>query len=170
MTSLANILADGEDIGGLLQLLALAAVVIIAGAAKWLGSKLEKKQAEQQAAEQARRQQEAQEEAHSRPPRQQAPQARQAQRKTFRATAPPPIVLEPAEQRGLVEAEVTMQSGSKDETYDWATHKTMPAAALLTSVGKVDLSNPDTLRQAFIYHELLSPPKALRQEREQWDI
>lgn len=167
MTSLANILAKGEDIGGLLQLLALAAVVIIAGAAKWLGNKLEKKQAEQQAAEQARRQRQAIEESQPRPPRQQAPQAR---RKKLRAPAPPPIVLEPAEPHGLVDAEVAMQSGSKEETYNWVTHKTMSPTALLISAGNVDLSDPDTLRQAIVYHELISLPKALRQEPEQWDV
>ncbi len=170
MTLLSNILADSEGIGGLLQLLALAAVVIVAGAAKWLGNKLEKKQAEQQAAEQARRQHDAKEDSQARPPRPQATRARQARREELRAPAPPPILPEPVRPHGLVEAGVVLPSASQNETYVRPTRKTMPSAALPISADIVDLSDPDDLRRAVIYHELLSPPKALRRDPEQWDI
>ena len=38
-----------------------------------------------------------------------------------------------------------------------------------TSMG-VDLSDPDTLRQAIVFRELLGPPKAMRNTPEPWEL
>ena len=173
MTPLANIQAEGDDLGGLLKLLAIVAVGIVIAAAKWLGNKLEKKQAEQQAAEQARRQLEAKEAPQTSSPPQQPPyempHASQSRRKPQAAPAPP-IMLEPARQHGLVDAGGALPSAVRHDAYLRPVRERMGAAARPPSAVRVDLSDPDALRQAVIYHELLSPPKALRRDPEQWDI
>jgi hypothetical protein len=82
-----------------------------------------------------------------------------------------PVVLDPVEHR-MVEAEVAMPSAVQHDFYAYPgrpgalAHEAAQAARAVT----VDLSNPDTLRQAVIYHELLSPPKALRDDPEPWEI
>jgi len=82
-----------------------------------------------------------------------------------------PVVLDPVEHR-MVEAEVAMPSAVHHDFYAYPgrpgalSHEAAQAARAVT----VDLSNPDTLRQAVIYHELLSPPKALRAESEPWEV
>ena len=35
---------------------------------------------------------------------------------------------------------------------------------------EVDLNDPRVLREAMVYHEIFSPPKALRGQREMWDL
>jgi len=165
MTPLANIQAEGDDLGGLLQLLALVAMVIVIAVAKWLGNKLEQKQSEQQAVEQARRQLEARQ-----APRAPQPAPQPAFQTPQAPPAPPPlIVLEPARQHGLVEAEVALPSVVHHDAYRRSAHGSMPSAARGPLAAMVDLSSPDALRQAVIYHELLSPPKALRRDPDPWD-
>jgi len=181
MIPLANIQAEGDDLGGLLQLLVLVAVIIVIGVAKWLGSKLEQKQAEQQAAEQTRRKLEAgQASQASPPPRQQAGRQEQIyeapyptpapQQRRRQPQAPPPIVLEPARQHGLVDAEVALPSAVHHDAYLRSIREATTSAARPASAAMVDLSSTDALRQAVIYYELLSPPKALRRGPEQWEI
>ena len=72
----------------------------------------------------------------------------------------------------MVEAEVAMPSAAHHDFYAYPGRPgalSRDAAQAAPAVA-VDLSNPDTLRQAVIYHELLSPPKALRHDPEPWEI
>ncbi len=98
-------------------------------------------------------------------------QAQQRRRRKPPAQPASPVVLDPVEHR-LVEAEVAMPSAVHHDFYAYpgrpgalGTKAAPPAHAIAA-----DLSNPDTLRQAVIYHELLSPPKALRLDPEPWEI
>ena len=99
------------------------------------------------------------------------PHAPQRRRRKPPAQPAEPVVLEPMEHR-MVEAEVAMPSAVHHDFYAYPgrpgalAHAAAQAARAVT----VDLSNPDTLRQAVIYHELLSPPKALRHDSEPWEV
>jgi len=81
-------------------------------------------------------------------------------------------MLEPVPEHHLVEAAVAMPSAVHHDFYAYpgrpgALGTNAPLAAQAVAM---DLSNPDTLRQAVIYQEVLSPPKALRHESEPWEM
>jgi hypothetical protein len=201
MTLIPNILAAGEGPEDLFKLILVLGAAGVIAVVRWLGKKASEKQAEQQAAEQARRLQEDLEADKARPDQRSTAQMfqdpRQAHQTPYRPIAaqpgatphvprqapqrrrrkPPaqpaePVVLEPAPEHRLVEAEVAMPSAVHHDFYAYPgrpgalSHEAAQAARAVT----VDLSNPDTLRQAVIYHELLSPPKALRHESEPWEV
>ena len=50
-----------------------------------------------------------------------------------------------------------------------AGHKTSTPAPVAAVGLKVNLSSKSTLRQAIVLHEIIGPPKSLRNERELWD-
>lgn len=177
MTLLSNILAAGEGVEDLLQLILLVGAAGVIAVVRWLGKLASQKQDEQQAVEQAQRLQEnletdrapqaVQAPVQQRPP-QQAPQRR---RRKPPAQPAEPVVLAPIEHR-LVNAQADMPSAVH---HDFYAYPGRPGAlshddAWAAQPVAVDLSNPDLLRQAVIYHELLSPPKALRDESEPWEV
>jgi hypothetical protein len=196
MTLIPNILAAGEGVEDLLQLILLVGAAGVIAVVRWLGKKASEKQAEQQAVEQAQRLQESLKadraglaphapvqnlqtglEAPQTPYRsiaapptmqQQAPQRR---RRKPPAQSAEPVVLDPIEHR-MVEAAVAMPSAVHHDFYAYPGRPgaLSHGAALAARAVAVDLSNPDMLRQAVIYHELLSPPKALRDESEPWEV
>ncbi len=176
MTSLSNILAAGEDAGDLLRLILILGAAGAVAVVRWLGKKASQKQAEQQAAEQALRLQEDLEADRAaqtlRAPMQQRPLRQTQQRHRQKPPTQPiePVVLQPTE-HSLVNAQADMPSTSRHDFYDNADKSGAPGPrAWAVPTMAVDLSNPDTLRQAVIYHELLSPPKALRHESEPWEV
>jgi len=207
MTSFPNILGEGvEDVIQLIAILGIAGAVAVV---RWLGNKLQQKQAEQQAAEQARRLHEDREADRAKPAprpatqmfqnppqphqtpyrpiaapppvaaqpemtRQMPQQTQQPRRHRRKPPAQPaePVMLEPVSEHRMVEAEVAMPSAVHHDFYAYPGRPGAlgPTAALAAHAAAVDLSNPGTLAQAMIYHELLSPPKALRHDTEPWEI
>jgi len=205
MTSFPYILAAGDGAEGLIQLILVLGAAAVIAVVRWLGNKVQQKQAEQQAAEQARRLEEDlqadRETQAGRSPMQGLQSPQQQRRNLYRPIptqpvvtqrlpeqAPPqprprpqrkppaqqaePVVLEPASEHRMVEAEVAMPSAVHRDFYAYPGRPGAlgPGAAQVAQAVTVDLSDPDTLRQAVIYHELLSLPKALRHDPEPWDI
>jgi len=105
-------------------------------------------------------------------PEQAPPQPRPRPRRKPPAQPAEPVVLEPVSEHRMVEAEVAMPSTVHHDFYAYPGRPGAlgPGAAQAAQAVAVDLSDPDTLRQAVIYHELLSLPKALRHDPEPWDI
>jgi type II secretory pathway pseudopilin PulG len=207
MTSFPSILAAGEGIGELLQLILVLGAAAAIALMKWVGNKVQQRQAEQQAAEQARRLREdlgagraaqappapiqslqspgqprrnpyrpipARQPIGTQPvmPQGSPQQAQQRRRRKPPAQPAELVVLEPVSEHRLVEAEVAMPSAVHHDFYAYPGRPGALGheAAQAAPAAAVNLSDPDTLRQAVIYRELLSPPKALRHESEPWEL
>lgn len=192
MTAELNILAAGEDAFQTI----VVVVFVVLGLIGSIVSKAAKQKQEKQAAEQERqrRARTAEAEAAERQAAQGRPGPRRPPVTTARA-APPPIrrpkpqrlgtgvATELTEQRRRVQhAEAARQrrleARNIPEADDAAyarlgrlkTTETPVAAVAQESRVGMDLRNRNRIRQAIIYHEVLSRPKGLRSEAEMWDV
>jgi len=192
MIGLGYILAVGRDNGGLLDVVIIIVFLVLAA----LGALIKKAQekAAREKAERARGDRREQGGQPPPPPRRPQPDRRLAQevRRTFglspaqdAAEPPPPAATQTAQPEPIVLLQqetrprrrrrdlpagprLARKAGKRPSPRESAA-PAEPTTAEARRLSQVHLADPSNARQAIIYHEIFSAPKALRQGPEMWD-